>query len=88
MRRSDVSQLRADVRSSRFTVVEEEDITANVRLALERDSARRRALIEARVAAPLRRRALALAAVEGTPLYAGFATGELTYLRFALQKGP
>jgi ubiquinone/menaquinone biosynthesis C-methylase UbiE len=85
--RTDVSQFRSEVRGSPFTVIEEEDVTANVFRALQLDSPRRRRLIEARVRKSLQPRALGFAAVEGTRVYQEFASGELTYLRFVLRKG-
>jgi SAM-dependent methyltransferase len=85
MPRSDVAQLLVELRDSPFTVIEQEDITANVLRALQLDSPQRRRLIERRVPRRLQPHARAFAAVEGTPLYEAYATGELTYLRFALQ---
>ena len=86
MPRSDIPQFLSQLRDSPFTVIEQEDITANVLRALQLDSPRRRRLIENRVPAALQPHALAFSAVEGTPLYESYATGELTYLRLVLQK--
>jgi SAM-dependent methyltransferase len=86
MPRSDVSQFLSELRDSPLTVIEQEDITANVLRALQLDGPRRRRLIENRVPGPLQAHALAFAAVEGTPLYESYATGGLTYLRLVLQK--
>jgi ubiquinone/menaquinone biosynthesis C-methylase UbiE len=82
----DVHQLRRYIARSPLEVLEEEDITANVRRALQLDSSRRREVIERRVPRFLRTRALQLAGVEGTPLYEAFVSGQVTYLRFKLRK--
>jgi SAM-dependent methyltransferase len=82
----DVHQLRRYIARSPFEVVEEEDITANVRLALQLDGPRRREVIGRRVPPFLQARALQLAGVEGTPLYDAFVNGRVTYLRLVLRK--
>jgi SAM-dependent methyltransferase len=84
--RTDVAQFREEINSSPLTLLEEEDITANVFRALQLDSPRRRRLIEAGVRKSLQPRALGLAAVEGTRVYREYADGRLTYLRFVLRK--
>jgi SAM-dependent methyltransferase len=82
----DVHQFRRHIEQSPFEVLEEEDITENVRLALQLDSPRRRERIERRLPRFLQAQALRLAAVEGTPLHEAFVGGRLTYLRFELRK--
>ena len=82
----DVAGLHDDLADAGFRTLEEEDITPNVLRALQLDTPRRRAQIERRVPGPLRRHALAFAALEGGPMYRGFAEGNWTYLRLALQK--
>jgi SAM-dependent methyltransferase len=82
----DARQLRRYIAGSPFELLEEEDLTANVRLALRLDSLRRRDVIERRVPRFLQPRALQLAGVEGTPLYEAFVSGRVTYLRFKLRK--
>jgi len=86
MPRTDMRRFVAQLEASPFELVEREDITANVRRALELDSPRRRAMIERGFARPLRKQALAFSGVVGTPLYEGLASGELTYERFVLRK--
>jgi SAM-dependent methyltransferase len=86
MPRADVPQFLSELRESAFTVIEQEDISANVLRALQLDSPRRRRQIESRVPKRLQSRALAFAAVEGSWLYQRYAAGELTYLRLVLQK--
>jgi SAM-dependent methyltransferase len=83
---ADVAQLLAELHASPFTILEQEDITANVIRALELDSPRRRQTIADQVPKPLQRQALIFAAVEGSPLYESLASGEGTYLRFVLKK--
>jgi SAM-dependent methyltransferase len=83
----DVQKLRRYIDRAPFEVLEEEDITANVRLAMQLDSPRRRKVIERRVPRLLQSPALELAGVEGTPLYDALANGHVTYLRLMLRKG-
>ena len=82
----DARRLREQLAEAGLQTLEEEDITANVVHALALDTPRRLAQIGRRVPRPLRRQAVAFAAVEGSPMYEAFAQGKWTYLRFALQK--
>jgi len=86
--REDVHQLRRQLSDAGFHALEQEDITANVTRALELDTPARKARIERRVPKRLRPLVLGFAAVEGSPVYEAFATHELTYLRFVLEKAP
>jgi SAM-dependent methyltransferase len=83
---SDMHEFIAQLEASPLTIVEQEDITENVRHALELDSPRRRRMIEARHPRLLQRGVLAFSAVVGTPLYEALASGEMTYRRFVLRK--
>jgi ubiquinone/menaquinone biosynthesis C-methylase UbiE len=83
---SDMPQFVAELEASPFEIVQEEDITANVRRALELDSPRRREHIERGVPRLLRAQALAFAGVVGTPLYEAFDSGAMSYRRFVLRK--
>jgi SAM-dependent methyltransferase len=83
---SDMVRFIAELGASPFALVEQEDITADVRRALELDSPRRRRLIEDAVPRPLQGAALAFAGVVGTPLHDAFAAGDMSYRRFVLQK--
>jgi SAM-dependent methyltransferase len=84
---ADMQHFIAQFEASPLTMVEQEDITGNVRAALELDSPRRRRrMIEARHPRVLQRRVLAFSAVVGTPLYEALASGEMTYRRFVLRK--
>ena len=85
--REDVGQLRAQLAEAGFRALEEEDITDNVVRALELDTPLKRARIEQRAPRLLRRPALGFSAVEGSPVHRAFATRELTYLRFVLERG-
>ena len=86
MPRSDMRRFVAELEASPFSMVEDEDITANVRRALELDSPRRRELIQTTFPRPLRKQALAFAGVVGTPVYEALADGALSYRRFVLRK--
>jgi SAM-dependent methyltransferase len=87
MPQSDMPQFLAELAASPFEVVEQEDVTAGVRRALELDSPRRRRVIEERVPRWLQPRALGFAAVVGTAVYDDFDRGDTTYMRFVLRKG-
>jgi SAM-dependent methyltransferase len=81
----DVSRLREQLMAAGYRTVEEEDLTPNVVEALRLDSPNRRARLERRVPKLLRSHVLAFAAVEGGGMYAAFAQGNWTYLRFVLR---
>jgi SAM-dependent methyltransferase len=88
MPRVDMRAFIAQLNASPFVMLEQEDITDNVRRALEIDTPRRRQMIERSYPRLLRRQALAFSGVMGTPVYEGLAKGDLTYRRFVLQKSP
>lgn len=69
-----------------FTVVEEEDITANVARALEIDSERRADAIRRSAPRLLQTALRNFAAVKGSPTYDALARGDLAYVRFVLRK--
>ena len=81
-----VDTLRATLLSAGYEVVQEEDLTPGVVLALDAEDARKRAFIEAKV--PERRRPAfeMFAALKGTPLYESFKAGGARYMRWALRK--
>jgi SAM-dependent methyltransferase len=81
----DVSQLREQIAAAGMVVVEEEDISANVRRALELDSPRRRAEIEAKTPRFMREQVLDFAGVEGSGLHRSLTSGSVTYLRMVLR---
>ena len=81
----DVAILREQIAGAGFGTLEAEDITAGVLRALRLDSPNRRARLERRTPRLLRRRALALAAVEGGAMFNAYEQGIWTYLRFVLQ---
>lgn len=81
----DLSSLRGHIAAAGLTVVEEEDITANVVRALELDSPRRRALIERSAPRIVRAQLLDFAGVEGSGLHRALVAGEVSYLRMVLQ---
>jgi SAM-dependent methyltransferase len=86
MPQEDVACLREQIAAAGLRTVEEEDITANVLAALRLDSPNRRSRLERGVPRPLRRHALAFAAVEGGAMYRAYEQGQWTYLRFVLQR--
>jgi SAM-dependent methyltransferase len=82
----DVACLREQIATAGFRIVEEEDVTPNVIRALRLDTPNRRSRLERSVPRPLRRHALAFAAVEGGAMYRAYEQRLWTYLRFVLQK--
>lgn len=82
----DVAMLRRQLDEGGFRTLEEQDITPNVVRALQLDTPRRRARIQQRVPKPLRRHALAFAAIEGSEMYDAYADGRWTYLRLVAQR--
>lgn len=78
---------REQLRRSGLSLVDEEDITANVVRALERDNVRKQELIRKKVPRILWRIFDEFAGMEGTHcFYDTLCTGERVYLRFVLQK--
>ena len=73
-------------KTSGLRVIEEADITPNVRRALELDNERRAELIRRRVPAPLRSIFRTYAGVEGSRIPSLLNTGEMIYLCCLLQK--
>lgn len=80
-----IALLREQVQQQ-FTILEEEFITGNVVRALEIDSERRRVLIQKRFPKFLQDSVQAFAGIEGTFMFNAFASGDLQYVRFVLQK--
>ena len=83
--REDIASMRNGL-ARRFTIVEEELITANVVHALDLDSDRRTRLIQRRTPKFLHKSLASFASVSGTPMFDAFAAGSLQYVRFVLQK--
>jgi ubiquinone/menaquinone biosynthesis C-methylase UbiE len=84
--REEVARVREQLKE-RFTVLEEEFITANVVRALELDSDRKSLFIQKRAPRFLHKALQAFASVNGSPTFAAFASGALQYVRFVLQVG-
>jgi ubiquinone/menaquinone biosynthesis C-methylase UbiE len=83
---TDRDRLHRDIQACGMTLLEQEDITANVLAALRCESARKLALIEQSVNQPLQNAFRQFAAVEGSEVYDGFRTGATVYLRYLLQR--
>jgi len=82
-----VNMLRQQLKDSGLTLLEEENINANVIKALELDDARKHALIERQVPKILRPLFNEFAGMEGTrSSYATLCSGDKVYLRFVLRK--
>lgn len=79
-------RLRREMAQAALTILEEEDITANVLAALRQDSERRLALIERSVNRRLVGTFKEFAAIAGSRVFEEFSRGKLTYLRYTLQK--
>jgi SAM-dependent methyltransferase len=86
--REHVNAWRQKLEDSGLSVIQEEDISANVVRALELDNTRKQALIRGKVPRILWRIFDEFAGMEGThSFYNTLCTGERVYLRFVLQKG-
>jgi SAM-dependent methyltransferase len=83
--RENVDVLRRQL-AAQFSIVEEERITPNVLLALNRDSDRRSALIHNRAPKFMHAGLKNFAGVEGSVVFAALEAGDLQYVRFVLQK--
>jgi ubiquinone/menaquinone biosynthesis C-methylase UbiE len=84
-----VSDIVADRRTrltDYFEPLAEESISANVLRAINEDDARRRALIEGNVPAPLQASVRNFAALKGTVPFESLTAGKLQYVRFVLRK--
>jgi SAM-dependent methyltransferase len=81
----DVARLREQIASAGLVVVEEENISADVARALELDSPRRRALIEAHVPRIMRSQVLEFVGVAGSGPHRALSDGDVTYLRMVLR---
>jgi ubiquinone/menaquinone biosynthesis C-methylase UbiE len=69
-----------------FSVVKEENITANVYASMELEHYRKIEIINNQVPKIFRRLASYFAAAKGTPMYEGLKSGELEYLCYVLKK--
>lgn len=87
-RRGDAEEARRLLSKVGFETVHEVDIQSNVILALQKDSRAKKALIDARVPAFLRRGFYEFAGIEGSDRYQSFVNGDFQYLSFTLRKAP
>jgi len=83
--RDELDAWRAGLLAAGLRLLVERDITPGVVAALEADDERKRGLIEAQVARPLRRAVGRFAALRGTALYNEFRSGTLVYRVFVFQ---
>jgi SAM-dependent methyltransferase len=77
---------REQIRQSGFSILAEEDITANVIQALDIDNERKVKLIDRKVPKLIRNGIEEFAAVKGTKAYSEFTSRESLYLRFTCRK--
>ena len=85
--REEVAPLREQLKE-RFTIIEEEFMTANVVRALELDSDRRNLLIQKRAPRFLHQGLQNFSGVSGSTVFDAFASDKWQYVRFVLQKSP
>lgn len=85
--RDELDAWRAGLLAAGLRLVVERDITPGVVAALDADDERKRGLIEAQVARPLRRAVGQFAALRGTALYNELRSGTLVYRAFVFQNG-
>jgi SAM-dependent methyltransferase len=82
----DRDRLRQQIEETGLTVLQHQDVTANVLEALRQDSRRKLALIERSVNKRLVGTFRQFAAIEGSDVFQGFENRTAIYLRYALQK--
>lgn len=87
-RREAVVEFQAQLAGSGMRVEHEADITAQVLVALERDDARKQALIDRLIPRPARRPFRTFAGMRGTKMFTGFATGAVQYRSARLVNDP
>ena len=85
-RSENIRRLEDELARCPLDVVDEEEITANVVAALERDSDRKLQLIRQVVPRWLQGRFARFAAIEGSQTHEGFRVGRTHYLRYVLRK--
>jgi SAM-dependent methyltransferase len=84
--REGLDSLRGQFHADQLTLAEENEITANVLMALRLDNDRKLQLIQELIPWPCRRPFRAFAGIEGTTNYNGFADGRLAYVSAHLTK--
>ena len=82
----DRDRLHQQIQGSGLTIVEQEEITANVVEALRRDSRRKLALLEQHGNQRLLSVFREFAAIEGSSIFEGFRSGAVVYVRYVLRK--
>jgi len=82
----DCDRLDAQLAETGMTILEKQDVTANVLEALRQDSERKLALIERSVNKRLVGTFRQFAGIEGSEVFDGFKCGTTGYLRYVLQK--
>jgi ubiquinone/menaquinone biosynthesis C-methylase UbiE len=85
--RDELDAWRAGLLAAGLRLLVERDITPGVVAALDADDERKRGLIEAQVARPLRGAVGQFAALRGTAPYNEFRSGTVVYRAFVLQNG-
>jgi SAM-dependent methyltransferase len=86
--RDAVEVLRGELRTAGLEVRAERVITANVVAAMEEDSARKLALIRAKISWPLRGPFQHFAGLKGTNVYEALRSGQAQYLSFVCVRSP
>ena len=81
-----MAALRNSLASSGLIIVKEEDITANVLSALNKDNDYKKDVIESRVPRFVRGLFATFAGMKGTRFYKGLQSGDLSYFNLLLQK--
>ncbi|MBE9044164.1 class I SAM-dependent methyltransferase [Pleurocapsales cyanobacterium LEGE 10410] len=83
-----VAATRKQLQNAGFSILKEENITANVCASMELEHQRKIGIIDRQVPYIFRGLAGYFAAAKGTPMYEGLKTGELEYLCYVLKKQP
>jgi ubiquinone/menaquinone biosynthesis C-methylase UbiE len=83
----DVDRLHAQLIETDMTILERQDITAQVVAALRQDSERKLTLIQGWVNKRLVGLFRQFAGIQGSEIFEGFQNGTVLYLRYVLKKG-
>ena len=83
--KGEIGNVRKDLHSSGLEILHEKEITRNVVKGLEKDTGRRKNMIENKIPGILRKAFIAFAGTEGTHRYNSFADGNLEYWSFVLK---
>lgn len=84
--KEEVSDMHKKIQECEFEIIENKNITKTIACALDKDSARREALIENKVPGILQKSFSQFAGTKGTERYSSFKNGKFEYWSFILKR--